>query len=605
LDADRRVYTQGIRNLNDGLSALNLAESALDSLTSIVIRLQELAEQSANGVYGTVQRKSLDAEAQALSKEYFRISKSVKFNGLNLFDGSVEELRLQAGYGLDGGVASGVGGAIGTGSFGEKRTFCTTEFGSSKAVSLGDVNGDGILDMVTAGAVLTQGQASVLIGRGDGTFGDRRTYTMHIGGTSSQCEAVTLRDVNGDGILDLVAAGVSNHQGQVIVLIGNGDGTFGDKRTFATETGTGGHFNISYAVSLGDVNGDGVLDLVTAGNAHNGSSQGQVSILIGNGDGTFGDKRTFATETGSSYGSSRAVTLGDVNGDGILDLVTAGNANSRGQASVLIGRGDGTFGEKRTFATEVDGVSWAVTLGDVNGDGVLDLVSAGSAKYGGSSQSQTSVMIGRGDGTFGDKRTFATETGNTSFAVSLEDVNGDGVLDLVTAGGAHSSVLIGNGDSSFGDKRTFATDVGSDFSLGDVNGDGVLDLVTAGGVNDQGQATILTALTKDGVSPLLPFFLSTMADARQALPVFQQKLSQLGAQRGQIGAFQSRLSVAVNVLSSSTENIAAATGRIRDVDVAKESANLVRNQILQQAGAAVLAQANQQSALVLKLLDSN
>ncbi|NLF24559.1 MAG: hypothetical protein GX589_02730, partial [Deltaproteobacteria bacterium] len=370
--------------------------------------------------------------------------------------------------------------------------------------------------------------------------------------TEASSFAISLGDVNGDGILDLVTAGNTSNQGQASVLIGNGDGTFGDKHTFATETG--GTSNGSFAVSLGDVNGDGILDLVTAGDVKNGSNyQGQASVLIGMGDGTFGNKRTFATETGSGNCYSRAVSLEDVNGDGILDMVTAGSASNQGQSSVLIGRGDGTFGDKRTFATETGSNSYsrAASLGDVNGDGILDLVTAGRANQG-----QSSVLIGNGDGTFGDKRTFATETEHTSFAVTLGDVNGDGVLDLVTAGTA----------------------------------------------NSQARATVLTALTKDGVSPLLPFSLSTMADARQALPVFQQKLSQLGAQRGQIGAFQSRLSVAVNVLSSSTENIAAATGRIRDADVAKESANLVRNQILQQAGAAVLAQANQQSALVLKLL---
>ena len=119
---------------------------------------------------------------------------------------------------------------------------------------------------------------------------------------------------------------------------------------------------------------------------------------------------------------------------------------------------------------------------------------------------------------------------------------------------------------------------------------------SAGGVGG------LLAEVKDGVAPLLPFDLSTMAGARQAIPVFGQKLNQLAAQRGQIGAFQSRLSVAVNVISASTENMAAASGRIMDADIAEESATLVRTQILQQAGAAVLSQANQQPALALELL---
>jgi flagellin len=144
--------------------------------------------------------------------------------------------------------------------------------------------------------------------------------------------------------------------------------------------------------------------------------------------------------------------------------------------------------------------------------------------------------------------------------------------------------------------------------LGDLNGDGVLDIVVAGrtveGARVVGRTSVFFGETKDGVSPLLPFDLTTMADARQALPVFQQKLDQLAAQRGEIGAFQSRLGVAVSVLSSSTESMAAASGRIQDADVAEESAAMIRAKILQDAGAAVLAQANQQSALVLQLLNS-
>ena len=126
----------------------------------------------------------------------------------------------------------------------------------------------------------------------------------------------------------------------------------------------------------------------------------------------------------------------------------------------------------------------------------------------------------------------------------------------------------------------------------------MLDLVTA----ESGRVAVRLLNTTDGVSPLLPFSLTTMAGARQALPVFQTKLAQLSSQKGQIGAFQSRLGVAINVLGASTENIAAASGRIMDSAVAEEAATLTRTQILQQAGAAVLSQANQQPSLALQLL---
>jgi flagellin len=161
-------------------------------------------------------------------------------------------------------------------------------------------------------------------------------------------------------------------------------------------------------------------------------------------------------------------------------------------------------------------------------------------------------------------------------------------------------VLLGLGDGTFAARVSYSVET-MPYSIvtGDFTGDGVLDLVSSG---YSGSATLLLGRSKDGVAPLLPFSLSTLADARQALPVFKRKREQLEVQRGEIGAFQSRIDVARNVLEVSSENFRAAESRIRDADIADESSRLVRLNILQQAAASVLAQANQQPALVLQLL---
>jgi flagellin-like hook-associated protein FlgL len=237
----------------------------------------------------------------------------------------------------------------------------------------------------------------------------------------------------------------------------------------------------------------------------------------------------------------------------------------------------------------------SITLGDLNGDGVLDIVTADNGS------GTASVLLGKGDGTFNAKTSFGV--GSNPQSVTLGDLNGDGVLDIVTAdrGNNTASVLLGKGDGTFNAKTSFG--VGSlplSVTVGDLDRDGVLDIVTAN--EGDNTASVLLAQTKDGVSPLLPFDLATMAGARQAMSIFDDKLNQLAAQRGQIGAFQSRLDVAVNTLSVSRENYLAAKSQITDADVAQESAQLLKNQILQQAGAAVLAQANQAPALALMLL---
>jgi hypothetical protein len=174
-------------------------------------------------------------------------------------------------------------------------------------------------------------------------------------------------------------------------------------------------------VTLGDVNGDGNLDIITGNNG-----DASASVLLGNGNGTFQGQQTFATGS-----NPRAVTLGDVNGDGNLDIITANFSDNN--ASVLLGNGNGTFQNQATFATNRP---YSVTLGDVNGDGRLDIT---TASY---SFDNASVLLGNGNGTFQTQATFAV--GDGPLAVALGDVNGDGRLDITTANSSsgNASVLL-------------------------------------------------------------------------------------------------------------------------------------------------------------------
>lgn len=102
LRARRRIYNQAVRNLNDGISVMNIADGAMDQLGTIATRIIELSEQGANRVYAPAQRESLDIEAQSLANEFDRITESVDFNGVKLLNGAENEIRLQASLGLDG-----------------------------------------------------------------------------------------------------------------------------------------------------------------------------------------------------------------------------------------------------------------------------------------------------------------------------------------------------------------------------------------------------------------------------------------------------------------------------------------------------------------------
>ena len=241
------------------------------------------------------------------------------------------------------------------------------------------------------------------------------------------------------------------------VLLGNGNGTFGVPQTYTT-----GIDPISVAVS--DLTGDGKSDIVVA-NAYSNT----VSVLLGNGNGTFQNQQTFATGN-----EPNSVVVGDVNGDGNGDLIVANSYSNT--VSVLLGNGNGTFQTQQTFAT--GSFPDSVALADLAGDGKPDVVVSNI------NDDSVSVLLGNGDGTFQAQQTF--NAGSRPFSLAISDLTGDGKDDIVAgdAGNYSVSVLLGNGNGTFQTPKSFTSGSGR-FSnaIGDLTGDGIPDLVTA---NSQG-----------------------------------------------------------------------------------------------------------------------
>src|SRR5262249_25521752 len=188
--------------------------------------------------------------------------------------------------------------------------------------AVGDFNGDGKADVLVANSpnTTTAGSLRLLLGNGDGTFQTTPNYA-----TGSGPGSMAWGDVNGDGKIDLITA--NSQSGNVSVLLGNGDGTFQTPVNYLAGVGPG-------AVRLGDFNVDGKLDIVVTNAGANGVQGSTVSVLLGNGNGTFQAANTFAVGT-----VPLGLAVGDFNGDGKLDIATA-NLNSN-NVSVLLGNGDG------------------------------------------------------------------------------------------------------------------------------------------------------------------------------------------------------------------------------------------------------------------------
>jgi VCBS repeat protein/type IX secretion system substrate protein len=337
------------------------------------------------------------------------------------------------------------------------RTDFPTGAGPASVV-IGDLNNDGKPDLITANNGANT--VSVLLGNGDGTFGSKADYDVGWGIFS-----VTIGDLNDDGNLDAAAAlfgGWPGH-GSVSVLLGNGDGTFGPPTYFLTG-------NAAF-VAIGDLNNDGKPDLAAATSVGSFGNGGVVSVLLGNGDGSFGAATDFPTG-----GPAYAVAIGDLNADGNPDLVLAnlspGQDSGYGSVSVLLGNGDGSFGATTDYPQGFEPRS--VAIADLNADARLDLA------VGDLVSPTVSVLLGNGDGSFGAATGFVV--GGPGHSVAIGDLNGDGKPDVAATNYASNTVslLLGIGDGSFATKSDYFTERAPlAIAIGDLNDDGKPDLAVA------------------------------------------------------------------------------------------------------------------------------
>ncbi|MGO8985443.1 MAG: FG-GAP-like repeat-containing protein [Terriglobales bacterium] len=316
---------------------------------------------------------------------------------------------------------------------------------------------------------------TVGLGNGDGTFRSSRGYGYTWSGTVS---GVATADLNNDGNLDIVEAGGGTGVG-ITVLLGSSHGALGSAISTAVGCGQANRGGVSY-IALGDVNGDGKVDVVAnMTNSGGGCPNNEVAVLLGLGTGKFKKPAYYSTGTTQQ---SASVTLANLRGDGRLDIVVS---NADGSLSVLLNNGKGVYGAATVIPAASGTEAANIVVGDFNNDGKLDLA---LTNYSGKA---INVLLGNGDGTFGSPKN--TPSPIDPVGLTAGDFNKDGKLDLALTSWDYSGALAiftGNGDGTFtvGTPYEFNTweqcypSGGSNpywIGAADLNQDGKLDLAIA------------------------------------------------------------------------------------------------------------------------------
>lgn len=595
------------KNANDGISLVQTAEGALTEVHSMLNRMVELANQSANGTYdNATDRANLQKEVQSLKDEIDRISEGTNFNGINLLDGSlggtsttgaltgssIVNFKGAATSAIAGTNASTTPAAATVGSY---TVTIDTAFADNDAITIGGVaisfKDDGSGDVDTSSATDEEGQASAIAGvlNGDEDFAAQWTASAADGvititnKEAGNTDTITKSGTNNTkvslaGNPGTAAVGIDFFQKDTI----NIDGTevkvdwskLSDTDKAALQknwTDAGGTVKATDAKKAASILQDTINASIESHNATNGTNLNTIKVEASGAD---------------SAAKSFTFTSGLKDGDSKISFT--GGANTVLGQSVGIGAVN-TAAPVKTLAP---------ASADINGDFNMKLgdqnLSVNLAGVTNANDIVTNLQTAI-DTALGNYDTLNGLTGDDAMAGKISvSLNKDGALEFTNNTGE---------TLSFEDKegKDFAKNLGIS-TEGKAIGNGGLTLQIGDTSESFNKLTVTVSSMSTSALGLSGISINTQAGASAAVDKIKKAINTVSSTRGDLGAIQNRLEHTINNLSVTTENMTAAESRIRDVDMAAEMMAYTKNNILVQASQAMLAQANQLPQGVLQLL---
>ncbi len=632
LNAQIKGLNQASRNANDGVSLAQTAEGALNTMADNLQRMRELAVQSANASNTGLDRAALQAEASQIAQELDRVATTTQFNGTNLLDGSFKSQTFQiganAGQTLNVNMASARSADLGTGAGSALSSAGTHTAAAAGGTTM--ASGDIIINGVTVGASSASSdnasskdgsmsaiaKAAAINAVSDQTGVTAQVNTNTAAGASMTAVATDgVMRINGvtTGTISTTTDGTASRAAVIQAINAISDRT----GVIATDGGSS-----AGGVKLSAVDGRNIF--VSASTVTSASTGVQTGMQYGSF--TLSSSKEFtiaatatgktsnagltagtyapgkASTTANAAGTATALAAGDV----VINGVTIGSSlKSDDSASTVswaasaiakaaaINRASEQTGVTATATNSVDGsaMTKAAAAGNMVINGVTTATIVTSATDSGTTRAAVISAINAISGRTG---VTAVDSGSSAGGVKLVAADGRNIdIDAGTtamtsaatgvkgAGGVAAVV----GKVTLSSAKSFTVEAGS----------------TTAGTTNLGIGVGTYGASKTGQS-ISSIDLSTAEGATAALTAIDNALQQIDAQRGELGALQNRFASTVSNLQTSSENLTASRSRILDADFAAETASLTRGQILQQAGTAMLAQANQLPNGVLSLL---